>query len=94
MFLQKYKGQKSNCPLSIILYLVLFYIKFLTIQLANVWITPAFIKSINNDPTIGIIKKAFTDGPLAVVNVSIFAIAFGVAPKPNPQCPVDITAAS
>ena len=31
------------------------------------------------------VKKAFGDGPLAPVKVSIFAIALGVAPKPNPQ---------
>ena len=53
-----------------------------------------FLKSIKQAATIGRIKNAFGEGPLAVVKVSILAIAFGEAPKPNPQCPVAITAAS
>lgn len=59
----------------------------------NVMIT-ALKKSMNNDPTNGITKKALTDGPLALVNASMLAIALGVAPIPNPQCPQAITAAS
>lgn len=57
-------------------------------------IIDAFVKSINNAPTSGSTKKALGDGKLEAVNDSIFAIAFGVAPIPNPQCPQDITAAS
>lgn len=54
----------------------------------------ALKKSINKDPTKGITKNAFVENPLTDVNASMFAIAFGVAPIPNPQCPVAITAAS
>ena len=57
-------------------------------------ITVAFVKSINNAPTIGRTKKALVAGPFSLVNTSMLAIAFGVAPSPNPQCPVAITAAS
>ena len=57
-------------------------------------ITAAFVKSINSAPTRGTIKKAFVEKPFTDVKDSILAIAVGVAPIQNPQCPVTITAAS
>ena len=51
-------------------------------------------KSINKLPTNGIIKNAVGEGPYFSVTDVIFAIPFGVAPNPNPQCPAVKIAAS
>ncbi len=49
--------------------------------------------STNNAPTSGNMKNALGDGPYLEVTDSIFAIPFGVAPRPNPQWPAASTAA-
>ena len=51
-------------------------------------------KSINKLPTNGTTKQALGAGPYFLVMACMFAIALGVAPMPNPQVALDITAAS
>ena len=51
-------------------------------------------KSANKLPTSGTNKNALTDGAYFSHTACIFAIAFGVAPIPNPQTPDESTAAS
>lgn len=46
---------------------------------------PEFTKSIKRHPTIGTTKYGVGRNPYRLVSSSIFAIAFGVAPIPNPQ---------
>jgi len=53
-----------------------------------------FRKSANKLPTSGTNKNAFTDGAYFSHTACILAIAFGVAPIPNPHTPDDRTAAS
>ena len=60
----------------------------------NVVIISALKKSINKLPTSGTTKYAVGAGPYLAVIACMFAIAFGVAPIPNPQKPDVITAAS
>ena len=54
----------------------------------------ALKKSMKSEPTSGITKNAFTDGPLTAVNACMLAMALGVAPMPKPQWPAAMTAAS
>ena len=54
----------------------------------------AFSRSIMNPPTTGTTRKARGDGPYCCVMAFMFATAFGVAPRPKPISPADITAAS
>ena len=49
--------------------------------------------STNNAPTSGNMKNALGDGQYLEVTDYIFAIPFGVAPRPNPQWPAASTAA-
>ena len=51
-------------------------------------------KSMNNEPTIGTIKKAVLEYTYFSVIEFIFAIAFDVEPIPNPVKPATITAES
>ena len=53
-----------------------------------------FIKSINNDPTIGTMKNAVLEYTYFSVTEFIFAIAFDVDPIANPVKPATITAES
>ena len=53
-----------------------------------------FKKSANRLPTKGIRRYAFTEGSYFSQTTCIFAMAFGVAPIPNPQTPELMTAAS
>ena len=53
-----------------------------------------FKKSANRLPTSGISRYAFTEGSYFSHTTCIFAMAFGVAPIPNPHTPELITAAS
>lgn len=57
-------------------------------------IAKLFKKSANKLPISGTNKKALTDGAYFSHTACIFAIAFGVAPIPNPHTPDDNTAAS
>ena len=54
----------------------------------------AFTKSMNKEPTSGTTMYAVGAGPYTPVIACMFAIAYGVAPIPNPQKPLVITAAS
>ena len=54
----------------------------------------ALKKSMNRDPTSGTIMNATGAGPYWLVIACMFAIAFGVAPIPNPQKPEEMVAAS
>lgn len=56
--------------------------------------TEALTGSMIKDPIRGITKKAAGAGPNSSVIAVIFAMALGVAPKPKPQTPEAITAAS
>ena len=60
----------------------------------NVVIISALKKSMNRLPTNGTTKYAVGAGPYFAVIACMLAIAFGVAPIPNPQKPDVITAAS
>ena len=60
----------------------------------NIVIPKLFKKSTKRLPTRGITINAFTEGTYLLHIACMFAIAFGVAPKPNPHIPADITAAS
>lgn len=51
-------------------------------------------KSTNKLPTRGTTKKALGAGPYSFATVCMFAMAFGVAPIPNPQKAVVIHADS
>ncbi len=70
----------------------IFY-KYVYSRFIKVVITAEFINSINNDPTNGNMKNALGAGLYLEVTDSIFAIPFGVDPRPNPQCPAASTAA-
>lgn len=50
--------------------------------------------SIKKAPTIGTTMNACGDGPNRLTKDPMFITAVGVAPKPKPQWPPDITAAS
>ena len=50
--------------------------------------------SIKKAPTNGMIMKAFGDAPNFFVTADMLAIAVGVAPRPRPAKPAEITAAS
>ena len=51
----------------------------------------AFTKSMNKEPTSGTTMNAVGAGPYTPVIACMFAIAFGVAPIPNPQKPLVVT---
>lgn len=53
-----------------------------------------FIKSINNDPTIGTMKNAVLEYTYFSVTEFILVIAFDVEPIANPVKPATITAES
>ena len=60
----------------------------------NNLITIALAISMKKAPTIGTMRKASFDGPKRLVSACMLAIAVGVAPRPKPQWPAAITAAS
>ena len=60
----------------------------------NVVIISALKKSMNRLPTNGHYEVCGPEPDLLAVIACMFAIAFGVAPIPNPQKPDVITAAS
>ena len=51
-------------------------------------------RSMIKDPMRGITKKAVGAGPKISVIAVMLAMALGVAPKPKPQTPLVMTAAS
>ena len=57
-------------------------------------ITKLLRKSANKLPTSGMSRYAFTEGAYFSQTACMFAMAFGVAPIPNPQVPAASTAAS
>ena len=63
-------------------------------KFANAVMIAALKKSMNRDPTSGTIMNATGAGPYWFVIACMFAIAFGVAPIPNPQKPEEMVAAS
>ena len=60
----------------------------------NAVMISAFVKSMKNAPTIGTTRNARGAGPNRSTIASMFATAFGVAPRPKPQWPPAMTAAS
>lgn len=64
------------------------------IRLIKNVITRLLIKSANKLPIRGMSRYAFTEGSYLSHTACIFAIAFGVAPIPNPHVPDTKTAAS
>ena len=54
----------------------------------------ALIGSMIKDPMSGITKNAVGAGPKSSVMAVMLAMAFGVAPRPKPQAPDVMTAAS
>lgn len=60
----------------------------------NIVMIVALTGSMIKEPMSGMTKKAVGAGPKISVMAVMLAIAFGVAPKPKPQTPLVMTAAS
>ena len=60
----------------------------------NIMRIDALTGSMMSEPMRGMTKNAVGAGPKSSVIAVILAMAFGVAPRPKPQTPDDMTAAS